>query len=659
MPGQKISGLSEVGNLEPRDFLVLARRGFNYKIAGEQFATAVDLASFREEVNTTVKQRVDTIQEKVDSELPQYIKKPATPVHGQVLTYNVAYGNWEANYVVPSKAVNSEILVYDENLKKWVNKPMFLSPESELRLRNVEDNKITKPANATNGEVLMYANNNWESRPNPVNPVLFRVAAAESQIQELINKNFIPSPVPAAPNQVLTFSGVANKWVATDPPNMYILEQRVNDQGQQIASLTQNWTRAILKPTPANPNDVLAYDGTTWVARPIQDLTGPLAFLQNQTNSLAAAQSTYIVRPTTALANDVLTFDGTKWVARSTPNYGPALAALDIAVKSCIPFPNNPVLNNVLTYDGSRWVSKPLPETSSSGVPESTLIGAVQYFAVTTPPPGWLECNGQTISNCRNIYPAFYNAITHNYADAGWGRNGNDVKLPDLRGEFIRGWDNSRGVDNGRKFGSAQQGSVGQVNIPGVASYWNGDAWMSWSQDKNSFTAGFTRTLNNPAVHQKLENFTLTVNPNTETRPRNVALLPCIRVFNASAPTQSSIDLANLAQQVNSLSQQVNSLSTKNNDFTSLNQENGYQTLPSGLIMQWGRHTTRNVRTVSFNISFPNNALNVQVTHFAADGKRSAGLKYDKVTKAGFEYVSGEGDNGDQWYPIFWFAIGF
>ena len=678
MPGQKITGLNEVGNLEPRDFLVLARRGSNYKIAGEQFAAAVDLAAFREEVNTTIKQRVDAVEEKVDSELPQYIKKPPVPVHGQSLTYNVAYGNWEASYVVPANAVNSDILVYDESIKKWINKPMFLSPQSELRLRNVEDNKITKPANASNGEFLMFSNNNWEARPNPVNPIVARVNAAESQIQDLINKNFIPSPTPAAPNQVLTFSGVANKWVATDPPNMYVLEQRVADHGQQLVSLAQNWSRAILKPTPANPNDVLVYDGTTWVARTIQDVTGPLAFLQNQTNNLAAAQSTYILKPLVAKANDVLSFNGTTWQARNIPDYGSALANINAQLNSYIPFPNNPVLNNVLTFDGYRWVSKPLPEMSSSGgTTESAVIAAVQYFAVTTPPPGWFVCNGQTISNCQSLYPAFYSAITHSFADAGWGRNGADVKLPDLRGEFIRGWDNSRGVDNGRKFGSSQQSTIGdhKHSIPSSGTTWgDGDFRAGWMQSDTRVMKGWAPVYTNQAfVNSWYENNkvqtsqTLDLNGivSTETRPRNVALLPCIRVFNAAAPSQTSIDIGNLAQQVNTLAQ------SNNNGFgagTSVLQTNGYQKLPSGLIMQWGISTAPNIddgggrknnaKQITFPIPFKTSVFSVVLTICTdATFSDNAAIYWDN-TNTTIKYFTVLVDEGPNPTRFSYFAVG-
>lgn len=81
--------------------------------------------------------------------------------------------------------------------------------------------------------------------------------------------------------------------------------------------------------------------------------------------------------------------------------------------------------------------------------------GAVMYFARTNAPSGWLKANGAAIS--RTAYAALFAAIGTTF---GEGDSFTTFNLPDLRGEFIRGWDDARGADGGRLLGSAQAGSI-------------------------------------------------------------------------------------------------------------------------------------------------------------------------------------------------------
>lgn len=81
--------------------------------------------------------------------------------------------------------------------------------------------------------------------------------------------------------------------------------------------------------------------------------------------------------------------------------------------------------------------------------------GAVMHFARTTAPSGWLKCNGAAIS--RTTYDALFAAIGTTF---GAGDGFTTFNLPDLRGEFIRGWDDGRGVDGGRAMGSRQAGAI-------------------------------------------------------------------------------------------------------------------------------------------------------------------------------------------------------
>ncbi len=82
-----------------------------------------------------------------------------------------------------------------------------------------------------------------------------------------------------------------------------------------------------------------------------------------------------------------------------------------------------------------------------AGVPTS----AVFCVAVATVPTGYLECNGNAVS--RTTYAALFAIIGTNY---GTGDGSSTFNLPDLRGEFIRGFDNGKGTDSGRSIASSQ-----------------------------------------------------------------------------------------------------------------------------------------------------------------------------------------------------------
>ncbi|EAC1412544.1 TPA: tail fiber protein [Escherichia coli] len=69
-------------------------------------------------------------------------------------------------------------------------------------------------------------------------------------------------------------------------------------------------------------------------------------------------------------------------------------------------------------------------------------VGVPVPWPLETPPTGWLKCNGAAFSSEK--YPNLAKVYPTN-------------KLPDLRGEFIRGWDDGRGVDNGRALLSSQE----------------------------------------------------------------------------------------------------------------------------------------------------------------------------------------------------------
>ena len=139
--------------------------------------------------------------------------------------------------------------------------------------------------------------------------------------------------------------------------------------------------------------------------------------------------------------------------------------------------------------------------------------GLVATFARSTAPTGWLKANGAAVS--RTAYADLYAAIGTRF---GAGDGINTFNLPDLRGEFIRGWDDGRGIDSGRTLGSSQ-GQLIESHDHGMDPYKqiNANVLQPVTGGAELSTVGV-----GSAVRTKHTG-------GSETRPRNVALLYCIK----------------------------------------------------------------------------------------------------------------------------------
>ena len=179
-----------------------------------------------------------------------------------------------------------------------------------------------------------------------------------------------------------------------------------------------------------------------------------------------------------------------------------------------------------LRYDGKRLLNT---DDLLGIVPSGTVL----YFAGQSAPAGWLKANGAAVS--RTAYAALFAAIGTTYG-AGDGRS--TFNLPDLRGEFIRGWDDGRGVDTGHLFGSAQADAMRQhYHGIGYISPNNDDGafvvrnWTTAEQQNLQFINGngnsAIRTL---SASSNLSTTNAIDEAAGETRPRNVALLAIIKI---------------------------------------------------------------------------------------------------------------------------------
>lgn len=153
-------------------------------------------------------------------------------------------------------------------------------------------------------------------------------------------------------------------------------------------------------------------------------------------------------------------------------------------------------------------------------------VGVPVPWPSATPPTGWLKCNGAAFS--AEEYPELAKAYPTN-------------KLPDLRGEFIRGWDDERGVDSGRTLLSSQGDAI--RNITGGFGQLRVNSEINAIVDVQSVSGAFyggTSVRNNinvsmtyandrkirQDVHFSAANVVPTANEN---RPRNIAFNYIVR----------------------------------------------------------------------------------------------------------------------------------
>lgn len=138
--------------------------------------------------------------------------------------------------------------------------------------------------------------------------------------------------------------------------------------------------------------------------------------------------------------------------------------------------------------------------------------GSVLAFAGGGVPVGWLECNGAAISRSGN--PELFTAIGTTY---GTGDGSTTFNVPDLRGEFLRGWDHGRAADPGRTLGSSQADEV-RAHTHTLPLESGGSSNQQSLTDTGNTDEGPYGAPNTGSTG------------GAETRPRNVAVLYIIKI---------------------------------------------------------------------------------------------------------------------------------
>ena len=173
--------------------------------------------------------------------------------------------------------------------------------------------------------------------------------------------------------------------------------------------------------------------------------------------------------------------------------------------------------------------------TPQSGVP----IGTIEYFAMPTPPAGYLKADGAAVG--RQTYPELFETIGTTF---GEGDGSTTFNLPDLMDRFAQGSDVP-----GQKVEAGLPNITGEINIDNTLagmSHYEGALYPvkssgyknSLASNNNGTPVAFDASRSNPIY-----------GASTTVQPPALTLLPCIKAFDA-ATNPGLIDITELANEV-------------------------------------------------------------------------------------------------------------
>lgn len=288
--------------------------------------------------------------------------------------------------------------------------------------------------------------------------------------------------------------------------------------------------------TNTNPPILKLYNGATFVIAST-DSAADARYLQ-----IATAASTYL-----ALAGGTLTGDLTLNGNPSTANMASNKAYVDAQVATLLPLAGGTLTGN-LTLNGNPTTAnmaanKAYIDAQIAAIPaatDPTPAGTIIYTARTTAPTGYINASGQALS--RTVFATLFAAIGTTFG----APDNNRFNVPDLRSEFIRGFDNNRGIAEAVPFGQTQTdqnkqhnhstetetngshthgSSSGRSFLTSNQSF-NGDPRIG--SESKTYMFRFEGNTNSQGSHKhNIPNDPATLG--AETRPRNINLLACIK----------------------------------------------------------------------------------------------------------------------------------
>jgi len=220
----------------------------------------------------------------------------------------------------------------------------------------------------------------------------------------------------------------------------------------------------------------------------------------------ATAAELNVLDGVTATADEINTLDGVTWTLTDYNALTATAAELNL-------------LGGVTATTTEINYLSGVTSNIQTQIENATPAGAVMAFAMNSAPSGWMKADGSAVS--RSTYAALFAAIGTTF---GAGDGSTTFNLPDLRGEFVRGWDDGAGVDSGRVFGSDQADEF-KSHTHDARDGYGGSQTNSITNGGGNFAG-----QDSSSVWRSSHDYTLIRETGgVETRPRNVALLYCIK----------------------------------------------------------------------------------------------------------------------------------
>lgn len=282
-----------------------------------------------------------------------------------------------------------------------------------------------------------------------------------------------------------------------------------NRQGKQLASRTLYLKQQVEKGGSELAKHIAAADPhTQYAPKASPTFTGtPTAPTPaNSDNSKKLATTEFVAKALAALAGSAPeTLDTLKELADALGN-DPNFATTVL----------NKLAEKLAKDQHGADIPDPALFVKNLGLGEGSAlpVGVPVPWPSATPPTGWLKCNGAAFS--AEEYPELAKAYPTN-------------KLPDLRGEFIRGWDDGRGIDTNRSLLSSQGDAIRNIIGALVDVRFN-----SYPSDSGAFTTSVIGDASSDSIkggYARRVTFDASrvVPTANENRPRNIAFNYIVR----------------------------------------------------------------------------------------------------------------------------------
>ncbi|WBT57029.1 phage tail protein [Kosakonia oryzendophytica] len=278
-----------------------------------------------------------------------------------------------------------------------------------------------------------------------------------------------------------------------------------NRQGKQLASRTLYLKQQVEKGGSDLAKHIAAADPhTQYAPKASPTFTGtPTAPTpENSDNSKKLATTEFVAKALAALAGSAPeTLDTLKELADALGN-DPNFATTVL----------NKLAEKLAKDQNGADIPDPALFVKNLGLGEGSAlpVGVPVPWPSATPPTGWLKCNGAAFTASQ--YPKLALAYPA-------------LKLPDLRGEFIRGWDDGRGVDAGRTLLTAQADELRSHNHRFINEYGTPSTnFIAFTDQNSEGVDGGLREGSRAWTYITMEK-----TGGSETRPHNVAFNYIVR----------------------------------------------------------------------------------------------------------------------------------